>query len=56
MKSKVFSVLLRRPSAAGDYSCADGEIESLEGLRMVSGQSDLSDLSDRKALRSRKIV
>lgn len=46
MKSKVFSVLLRRPSAAGDYSCADGEIESLEGLRMVSDSSDQSDLSD----------
>ncbi len=50
MKSKVFSVLLRRPSAAGDYSCADGEIESLEGLRMVSGQSDLSDSSDQSDL------
>lgn len=45
MKSKVFSIPLRRSSAAGDYSCADGEIESTEGLE-ISGSRDISQLPD----------
>lgn len=32
MKSKVISVLLRRASQAGGYSCPDGEVESMEGF------------------------
>lgn len=36
MDSKVISVLLKRTSAAGDYSCADGEIDRCEGLKVLS--------------------
>lgn len=36
MKGKVFSVLLRRAGSAGDYSCADGELASLEGADIIS--------------------
>jgi len=40
MKSKVFSVLLRRPTAAGDYSCPDGEIGDINGGLTFAPQSD----------------
>lgn len=36
MKGKVISVLLRNKSAAGDYACADGEIESCDGLVLAA--------------------